>query len=83
MDGNRNTLTRVVDNPAIDRVAEPLSKAVRDAYGAAGPAGRQAKNALHGVWLGHGRVINGPATQNQPVLDVRERDGQIEVRGRA
>ena len=48
-----NTLTRVVDNPAIDRVAEPLSKAVRGAYGAAGPVGRQAKNALHGVWLGH------------------------------
>lgn len=48
-----STLTRVVDNPAIDRVAEPLSKTVRQAYGAAGPAGRQAKNALHGVWLGH------------------------------
>jgi nitrite reductase/ring-hydroxylating ferredoxin subunit/uncharacterized membrane protein len=48
-----NTLTRVVGNPAIDQVAEPLSKAVREAYGAAGPVGRQAKNALHGVWLGH------------------------------
>src|SRR5688500_11101372 len=46
-------LTRVVDNPAIDQVAEPLSKAVRGAYEAAGPVGRQAKNALHGVWLGH------------------------------
>lgn len=46
-------LTRVVDNPAIDQVAEPLSKAVREVYGAAGPGGRLAKNALHGVWLGH------------------------------
>jgi nitrite reductase/ring-hydroxylating ferredoxin subunit/uncharacterized membrane protein len=44
---------QVVDNPAIDRVAEPLSKAVRGAYEAGGPLGQQAKNALHGVWLGH------------------------------
>jgi nitrite reductase/ring-hydroxylating ferredoxin subunit len=46
-------LTRIVDNPAIDKLAEPLSKAVRGAYEAAGPVGQQAKNALHGVWLGH------------------------------
>src|SRR3954469_20756782 len=48
-----DTLMRVVENPAIDQVAEPLSKAVRGAYDAAGPVGRQAKNAAHGVWLGH------------------------------
>src|SRR5687767_4474255 len=48
-----NTLMQVVDNPAIDRVAEPLSKALRAAYEAAGPGGQQAKNVLHGVWLGH------------------------------
>jgi nitrite reductase/ring-hydroxylating ferredoxin subunit/uncharacterized membrane protein len=48
-----NALMRSVDNPAIDRIAEPLSKAVRAAYDAAGPGGRQAKNVLHGVWLGH------------------------------
>jgi nitrite reductase/ring-hydroxylating ferredoxin subunit/uncharacterized membrane protein len=48
-----NTLMRVADNPAIDQIAEPLSKAVRAVYEAAGPGGRQAKNALHGVWLGH------------------------------
>jgi nitrite reductase/ring-hydroxylating ferredoxin subunit/uncharacterized membrane protein len=48
-----NTLLRVADNPAIDQVAEPLSKAVRGAFEAAGPTGQQAKNALHGVWLGH------------------------------
>ncbi len=48
-----NTLMQAVHNPAIDRVAEPLSKVVRSAYDAAGPAGQRAKNALHGVWLGH------------------------------
>jgi nitrite reductase/ring-hydroxylating ferredoxin subunit/uncharacterized membrane protein len=48
-----NMLMQAIDNPAIDRVAEPLSKAVRGAYEAAGPVGQRAKNALHGVWLGH------------------------------
>jgi nitrite reductase/ring-hydroxylating ferredoxin subunit/uncharacterized membrane protein len=48
-----DSLMQVVDNPAIDRVAEPLSKAVRGVYAAAGPSGLQAKNLLHGVWLGH------------------------------
>jgi nitrite reductase/ring-hydroxylating ferredoxin subunit len=32
--------------------------------------------------LDAGDVINGPATQRQPVLDVRERDGRIEVKAR-
>ena len=50
---NPNVLMRAAENPAIDQVAEPLSKAVRGAYEAAGPVGQQAKNALHGVWLGH------------------------------
>src|SRR5688572_15584707 len=50
---DNNTLMQAVDNPAIDRVAEPLRKAVRGAYEAAGPVGQQAKNVLHGVWLGH------------------------------
>jgi nitrite reductase/ring-hydroxylating ferredoxin subunit/uncharacterized membrane protein len=44
---------RLAENPAIDQIGEPLSKAVRRAYDAAGPVGQQAKNALHGVWLGH------------------------------
>jgi nitrite reductase/ring-hydroxylating ferredoxin subunit/uncharacterized membrane protein len=48
-----NPLMRVAENPAIDQVAEPLSKAVRGAYEAAGPIGERTKNALHGVWLGH------------------------------
>jgi len=48
-----DSLMQMVDNPAIDRLAEPMSKAVRGAYDAAGAAGQQAKNLLHGVWLGH------------------------------
>jgi nitrite reductase/ring-hydroxylating ferredoxin subunit len=46
-------LTHVVDQPELDRVAEPLSDAVRNVFAAAGPAGQQVKNALHGVWLHH------------------------------
>lgn len=46
-------LARLTDSPALDTVAEPLSRGVRRAYAAAGPAGRQLKNAAHGVWLGH------------------------------
>jgi nitrite reductase/ring-hydroxylating ferredoxin subunit/uncharacterized membrane protein len=47
------SLTQLVNNPAIDTIADPLSKAVRGLYEAAGPVGQQAKNAVHGVWLGH------------------------------
>jgi nitrite reductase/ring-hydroxylating ferredoxin subunit/uncharacterized membrane protein len=46
-------LKQVIDSPALDQIAEPLSKAVRGAYELAGPLGQQAKNAVHGVWLGH------------------------------
>ena len=50
---NTEALMQLVGDPGIDRIAEPLSEAVRGAYEAAGPAGQRAKNALHGVWLGH------------------------------
>src|SRR5919107_5432950 len=50
---NTKALMQVVDNPAIDRVAQPLSEAVRGAYEGSGPPGHRAKNAVHGVWLGH------------------------------
>jgi len=46
-------LAELVDYPAIDRVAEPVSKAVRSAYAAGGAVGQGAKDAVHGVWLGH------------------------------
>ena len=48
-----NALSRIADQPALDSIAEPLSQAVHYAYNSAGPAGQQAKNAMHGVWLGH------------------------------
>ena len=48
-----DSLMQVLDNPAIDRVAQPLSEAVRGAYEGSGPPGHRAKNAVHGVWLGH------------------------------
>jgi nitrite reductase/ring-hydroxylating ferredoxin subunit/uncharacterized membrane protein len=48
-----NALTSITDQPALDRIAEPLGQAVRQAFESAGPAGSQLKNALHGVWLGH------------------------------
>lgn len=50
---DENALTRLADQPALDAVAEPLSRAVRGAYQLAGDAGTRAKNAMHGVWLGH------------------------------
>src|SRR5258708_987355 len=48
-----NALATLADQPALDAIAEPLSKAVRNAYQSAGSAGQHAKNAMHGVWLGH------------------------------
>src|SRR2546425_1537070 len=52
MDGT-NALSRLTDQPALDPIAEPLSRAIRGAYELAGPVGQQAKNAVHGVWLRH------------------------------
>jgi nitrite reductase/ring-hydroxylating ferredoxin subunit/uncharacterized membrane protein len=37
----------------LNRVAETLQPAVTNAFEAAGPAGREAKNLLHGTWLAH------------------------------
>jgi nitrite reductase/ring-hydroxylating ferredoxin subunit/uncharacterized membrane protein len=48
-----DTLTRVIDAPVLDRIAEPLSRGVRGAYAAAGSPGERAKDAAHGVWLRH------------------------------
>ncbi len=46
-----NAIARLTDQPALDSVAKPLSRAVRGLYSSAGEAGRLAKNAAHGVWL--------------------------------
>ena len=48
-----NAIMRLTDQPALDALAEPLRNAVHSAFDSAGPAGQTAKNALHGVWLGH------------------------------
>jgi nitrite reductase/ring-hydroxylating ferredoxin subunit len=48
-----NALTRITEQPELDRIAEPLSRVVRGVYESAGPAGQQLKNTLHGIWLGH------------------------------
>ena len=39
---------------------------------------------VHGsmFWLTDGRVVRGPASSPQPVFDVRETDGMVEVRPR-
>ena len=52
MDGT-NMIPRLLDQPALDTIADPLSRAVKDAYASAGEAGQRAKNFAHGVWLGH------------------------------
>src|ERR1051325_8508746 len=48
-----SALIQIADQPAIDTVAEPLANAIKTAYSSAGQPGRIAKDALHGVWLGH------------------------------
>ena len=43
----------VANQPWLDSVGQPLSDGVRTVFRNAGPVGQAAKNALHGVWLGH------------------------------
>src|SRR5919205_987081 len=38
---------------ALERASDELQPLVRGAFDAAGTAGREAKNFLHGTWLGH------------------------------
>lgn len=49
----QTNLEAIADQPWLDSVGKPLSEAVRQLFTNIGPAGRTAKNALHGVWLGH------------------------------
>src|SRR5215471_17821988 len=48
-----SALIQIADQPAFDTVAEPLANAIKTAYSSAGQPGRVAKDAMHGVWLGH------------------------------
>jgi len=43
----------VEQQEALDRLSRQVQPLVRDAFKAAGPAGREVKNILHGTWLGH------------------------------
>jgi nitrite reductase/ring-hydroxylating ferredoxin subunit/uncharacterized membrane protein len=52
MDGT-NMVPRLLDQPALDAIADPLSRAVKGVYAAGGDAGQRAKNFAHGVWLAH------------------------------
>jgi nitrite reductase/ring-hydroxylating ferredoxin subunit/uncharacterized membrane protein len=49
----QTNLDLVANQPWLDEVGKPLRDAVRGLFRNAGPAGQAAKNALHGVWLGH------------------------------
>ena len=46
-------LETIVNQPWLDAVGKPLSEGVRSVFSNAGEGGQRAKNALHGVWLGH------------------------------
>ena len=49
----QTNLETIANQPWLDAVGKPLSEAVRALFTNAGAAGQTAKNALHGVWLGH------------------------------
>lgn len=49
----QTNLESIASQPWLDSVGKPLGEAVRALYANAGEAGQTAKNALHGVWLGH------------------------------
>src|SRR2546423_15164018 len=48
-----NAVARLTDQPLLDPIADPLSRAVRGAYEFGGSVGHSAKNVMHGVWLRH------------------------------
>ena len=72
----------------LDALGKPLSDVVRELFTTGGSAGRAAKNALHGVWLGHPLH---PVLTDVPIgawttalaFDARERAGQIELRAQS
>jgi nitrite reductase/ring-hydroxylating ferredoxin subunit/uncharacterized membrane protein len=49
----KTAIAKLTDQQALDTLAEPISEAVKQAYQSAGSVGQVAKNAMHGVWLGH------------------------------
>lgn len=81
-------LETIADQPWLDSVGKPLGEAVRALFSNAGSAGQTAKNALHGVWLGHPLH---PVLTDVPIgawttalaLDAREAASGDEGYGRA
>ena len=69
-------------------VQDKGSQLIKDAFAAGGPAGQMAKNALHGVWLGHPlhpaitdvRLEVGPWLLRSDLLELR---GDSEYRAAA
>jgi nitrite reductase/ring-hydroxylating ferredoxin subunit/uncharacterized membrane protein len=49
--GTREIITALSNQKWVEATADPLQKAIRSAF--VGPPGREAKNFLHGTWLGH------------------------------
>lgn len=84
----QTNLEAVANQPWLDAVGKPLSEAVRAAFANGGAVGQTAKNALHGVWLGHPLH---PVLTDVPIgawttalaLDVREVTTGDEGYGRA
>ena len=84
----QTNLDELANQPWLDEVGTPLADAIRALFDNAGPAGRAAKNALHGVWLGHPLH---PVFTDVPIgawttalaLDVRQMATGDESAGRA
>ena len=84
----QTNLDELANQPWLDAVGTPLGQAVTALFDNAGPAGRSAKNALHGVWLGHPLH---PVFTDVPIgawttalaLDVREAITGDQAAGRA
>src|SRR3954452_86548 len=84
----QTNLDLVANQRWLEALGKPLSEAVRELFKNAGPAGQTAKNALHGVWLGHPLH---PVLTDVPIgawttalaLDARETASGDEAYGRA
>lgn len=51
--GTNDVVRAIGDQEWLDRIADPVQKAVRELFESAGEGGRQLKNFLHGKALGH------------------------------
>jgi len=51
--GNEALIKAVEQQEVFDQLSDQIQPLIRDSFSAAGPAGREVKNILHGTWLGH------------------------------